>query len=125
MLPKEGLEALATQKRQQLQWRLKAGKDWKNTEGYVFTNEKGEPLARSTLQWGLREICESLEIPKVSPHTLRHLNASLMLASNVPVPVVASRLGHANSNITLSIYAHAFPDQDSYAADVLEKVLAI
>ena len=51
----------------------------------------------------------------VSLHSLRHSHASALLSKGVPIAVVAERLGHADQNITLSIYSHALP-ADSRAA---------
>ena len=41
-------------------------------------------------------------------HSLRHTNASLLIAQGVDVRTVASLLGHAQASTTLDIYAHAF-----------------
>ncbi len=38
-----------------------------------------------------------------------HTSATLALKAGVPVKVVAQRLGHAKTNITNDIYAHAMP----------------
>jgi integrase len=54
-------------------------------------------------------------------HSLRHLHASLMLSHNVPITVVSKRLGHANSQITLDIYAHAMKKDGSAAAELWEE----
>jgi integrase len=51
-----------------------------------------------------------------SLHSLRHFSASMMLSQQVPLPVVSKRLGHANSNVTLGIYAHAMKSDESSAA---------
>jgi integrase len=49
-------------------------------------------------------------------HDLRHTAASLLLGEGVPVPVVCHLLGHADSGITLKVYAHMLPDQQGMAA---------
>ena len=54
----------------------------------------------------------------VSLHSLRHSCASIALAGGVPIAVVAERLGHADQNITLSIYSHALPAHKRAAAKV-------
>ena len=40
------------------------------------------------------------------------------------VKTVQTRLGHANASITLSWYAHAIPERDHEAADLLGSLLA-
>ena len=39
-------------------------------------------------------------------HGLRHIRATTLQLSGVPVHVVAARLGHADPAITLRVYAH-------------------
>ncbi len=49
-------------------------------------------------------------------HDLRHGAASLLLGEGVPITVVSQLLGHANSAITLKVYAHLMPDHLGTAA---------
>jgi integrase len=44
----------------------------------------------------------------LSLHSLRHGFASLLIASGLDVVFVSRQLGHANPNVTLSVYAHEF-----------------
>ena len=60
----------------------------------------------------------------VSLHTLRHTHASELLSAGVPIATVAKRLGHANANITLSIYAHALEADELAAARIWDDVMA-
>ena len=54
----------------------------------------------------------------MSLHSLRHSHASILLSKGVPVAAVSERLGHADQNITLSIYSHALPADKRAAAKV-------
>jgi integrase len=54
--------------------------------------------------------------PLVTPHGLRHSAASIMLAGGVSLIVVSRRLGHANPDITATIYAHLLGDRQLDAA---------
>ena len=45
-----------------------------------------------------------------TPHDCRHYHASTLIMSGVNVQLVAGRLGHANSNVTLTVYAHLFKE---------------
>ena len=62
-------------------------------------------------------------IDGVSLHSLRHTHASDLLSSGVPIPTVAKRLGHANANVTLSIYAHALEADELAAAKVWDDAM--
>jgi integrase len=52
----------------------------------------------------------------VSLHSQRHSCATLLLSNGVPLAIVSERLGHANQNITLSIYSHSIPGDKRAAA---------
>ncbi len=63
-----------------------------------------------------------LDIPKLTPHGLRHSNASLLLNLTKDYTLVSHNLGHKNPQITLSIYAHMIPGADEKAADALNSI---
>jgi integrase len=56
-------------------------------------------------------------------HDLRHFSVTELVAAGVDVRTVAERVGHARATMTLDRYAHALPERDREAADVLESVL--
>ena len=58
-------------------------------------------------------------------HSLRHTNASLLIAQGVDVRTVASLLGHAQASTTLDIYAHAFDKNKRVAQEKLGKVIGL
>jgi len=60
----------------------------------------------------------------VSLHSLRHTHASELLSKGVPLRTEAKRLGHANPNITLAIYAHAVEADEMAAAKIWNDVIA-
>jgi integrase len=57
-------------------------------------------------------------------HDLRHIHASLLLTSGVPVHVVSARLGHASIQTTVDTYGHVLPASDVEAGRVMERRLA-
>ncbi len=122
LLPTAVTDALHRQKTQQDAWQDAAGSNWLG-DGFVFTGETGKPLFRSTVEHAMKRECARLDLPLVTPHGLRHLHASLLLDGGIPVTAVSARLGHANPQITLRIYAHALAGQDSLAAQAIGSVL--
>ena len=116
-LPREGIEAL----RHQAQQRLEMGASWQAGD-LVFSSRKGAPLSASTVGWALTQACRTLGLPHLSPHGLRHLHASLLLAEGLPLPEAARRLGHANPSITASVYSHAVRD-DTAAAQAIGRAI--
>lgn len=122
VLPEDGVLALRKQKIQQTEWRLAAGERWQPSN-YVFTNREGRPLYQWHVQHTMAEVCKRLGLPRLTPHGMRHLHASLLLSRGLPLTDVSARLGHANPNITASVYAHVIPGRDAEAARVMESVL--
>jgi len=57
------------------------------------------------------------------PRNSRHTNATELLRNGVPIAEVSRRLGHADQNITLSIYSHAVPADSRAAAKVWNDAL--
>ena len=58
-------------------------------------------------------------------HDLRHYAATEMIAAGVNLPTVAARLGHADSSLTLRVYAHDTVEQAKAAATSLEAGLGL
>lgn len=52
-------------------------------------------------------------------HELRHTQATLLLAQGVDVKTVQARLGHSDASLTLNWYAHAVPENDQRAAQLI------
>lgn len=61
---------------------------------------------------------------KVRFHDLRHTVASLLLSKGHSLKAVSQRLGHANPTMTLRVYAHTMPNDDSNLADGLARMMA-
>lgn len=103
-------------------WALEQQRLRTGGEGIIFRGVKGGELHLSTVQHALSRICRRLNIPRLTPHGLRHLSASLALQAGAPLPLVSRRLGHAGVHITTRIYAHALID-DEPVVRALETVL--
>lgn len=63
------------------------------------------------------------DLPSITLHSLRHTNASLLIANGVNLATVSKRLGHASTAITAQIYTHAIQEADAYAADAIDNIL--
>jgi integrase len=120
-LPAEGVQALTLQRERQDRWRNRpAWQGWR--ADLVFTTPSGQPLHGGKVARALRGECERLGVRHLTPHQLRHLHASLLLAEGLPVPAVAARLGHANPNVTMAVYAHLVGD-DAGGAEAMGRAL--
>ena len=98
--------------------RLKAGPLWHDSnEDALATQPDGQRTQPNTLNHRLRGLCARLDVPRLSPHGLRHTAATVALGAGVPVHVVSRRLGHSDPSITLRVYAHVLGGDDQAAAD--------
>ena len=83
--------------------------------------ERGEPfynVAPERPYKRLQILCERYDLPKISMHDLRHQNASIMLALNIPDKYAMERGGWASNNTMKRIYQHTMDDK-KIAADLL------
>lgn len=96
---------LRAEQKQQSIWKLAAGESWKNSVGYVFTDESGDHLKHSNIQRHFRELRASIGLNNTRFHDLRHSCAILALQSGCSVKAVSDMLGHYSSAFTMDVYA--------------------
>ena len=90
---------------------------------FVFTDELGAPLRPDRMNHLLRQAAKRAGVPNVGPHGMRHTAATLALAAGVPLHVVSQRMGHADTSITASLYAHVLKAQQTGAGDIMDRAL--
>lgn len=78
--------------------------------GRVFTYEDGRQLRPGYVSKLFELMVTKLGLPTMRLHDLRHLHASLMLASGQDLAIVSKSMGHSNSQITRDLYAHMVGD---------------
>lgn len=61
------------------------------------------------------------DLPRISPHDLRHTAASLAISAGANVKAVQRMLGHASAAMTLDTYADLFDDDLDYVAEALSR----
>jgi integrase len=104
------------------------------------------PASPDTFTHRFAKLCEKMELPalkrlrKRQPgakradlhpkdrwpyrfHDLRHFSVTTLIAGGVDIRTVAERHGHARATMTLDRYAHALPERDRAAADLMGSVL--
>lgn len=86
----------------------------------LFTKADGSPIYPNRVSKLWKEFVEEKGLPEITFHGLRHTSASYLISCGQDVTSVAKRLGHSNSNTTLTIYAHAFKKRDEEAAGHME-----
>ena len=98
------------------------GELWINSNR-LFVQADGKPMHPSTISKWFVKFIGQIGLPVINFHGLRHTNATLLIAQNVDVAVVAARLGHAQITTTLNFYVHPIIAHNKKASYVLENLL--
>ena len=88
----------------------------RDPRGLVFTRADGEPVDADSLTKAFGRLVAGTGVTPITLHGLRHTHISHLLMDGVHVKVVSERAGHANVNITLSVYAAYIPSMQADAA---------
>ena len=98
------------------------GELWTNSNR-LFVQADGRPMHPSTIsKWFVRYVGQ-IGLPVINFHGLRHTNATLLIAQNIDVAVVAARLGHAQITTTYNFYVHPIISHNRKAGYALENLL--
>ncbi len=66
---------------------------------------------------------EDAGLTRITLHACRHTFASYMIAAGVNAKALSTYMGHANIGITLDLYGHLMPGNESEAAELLDAYL--
>lgn len=122
------MESLLREYRQECAWETETydGRELEN-EDFLFRRKGCRlPMTPSTFTWRFKLILKKHGLPEyLNVHSLRHTNASLLIANGTDVATVAGLLGHSQPSTTLDIYTHAFDKNKQAASRVLQEGLEI
>jgi integrase len=114
-LPAAAVRALQEHRGAQAEERLMLGLG-RDPRGLVFIRADGQPLDADSLTKAFGRLVAETGVTPITFHGLRHTHISHLLIDGVHVKVVSERAGHANVNITLSVYAAYIPSMQADAA---------
>lgn len=121
-VPEITIEKLLLWRNEQTKQKITSKEVWKD-ENWIFTRWDGTVIRPDYLTSWFHDFIKKHNLPPIHLHSLRHTNASLLLASGTSLPTVAHRLGHANPSTTSSIYSHLIDESDSIASKSMEALL--
>ncbi len=97
----------------------------KRRNDLVFPGSDGQHLKRPISHSGwFNKAVRASDIPRVTPHDLRHTAASLAVSAGVNVKALQRMLGHASAAMTLDTYADLFDDDLDAVGEALDKAAA-
>ena len=100
------------------------GDKWQVTDR-LFTTWNGSPMHVTSPADYLKEFCRRNNIRYCSPHSWRHLNATLMIESGIDVKTVQACLGHSEPTTTMTCYLHSFQSAQAAAMDAVANAIKI
>jgi len=121
-LSPELVQFLHAHRRTQRELKLRLGSAY-HDHGLMFAKQElgqrkrpGDPLDATMLYEDFHRLCDKAGVRRITFHGMRHTMATTMLLAGEPVNVVQRRLGHADPQITLRVYAHVLPSMQQGAA---------
>lgn len=94
-----------------------------NNDNYILTNDQ-KPMEPRTYRNHYKRIIESLNLPRLKFHSLRHSFATRCIESNCDYKTVSALLGHSNISTTLNLYVHPNLEQKRKCINKIEKILS-
>lgn len=89
----------------------------------VICTEDGRPIYPRNFARTFSRLVEKAGVKRISLHSLRHTNATLLMKQGINPKIVSELLGHANVSITLDIYSHTDLEMQRESAESLENLL--
>ncbi|HXF73904.1 MAG TPA: site-specific integrase [Actinomycetota bacterium] len=92
-------------------------------EALVFADARGGPVRRTNWRKRVWEpAVRRAGLEGLRPHDLRHFAATVAVAAGAHPRALQARLGHADSRVTMDVYASVLPGLDEELARRLEEV---
>ena len=123
-VPEEVMDFLRKWQGLQAKQKEQAGDLWTDNDR-IFTKWNGDPLHRSAPRNYFVKFCEKTGMRYVSCHSMRHLNASLLINAGIDVKTVQSCLGHSTPVTTLQVYSHAFQSAQAVAMQAVANAIPL
>ncbi|TFJ91533.1 tyrosine-type recombinase/integrase [Lentibacillus salicampi] len=85
----------------------KENKPFYNDHDFIFATNEGYPKTIKAISIRLQRLLKRTSIKKgITPHSFRHTHTSLLIEAGVHIKEIQERLGHADIQTTMDIYAH-------------------
>mgnify|MGYP002399263927 CR=1 FL=1 len=72
-----------------------------------------------------KRLCRQAQVPVINIHSLRHLQASWLIADGLDIKTIQNRLGHSRAQTTLDVYGHMLDHQQRLAANAIANRICV
>ena len=90
---------------------------------WVFAQSNGRPISPNTINLWLNKLVKKNNLPRFSPHCLRHTFSTLQLAANTDIKTLQIITGHSQTSTLLNIYAHVIAEKQISASGSIDRIL--
>lgn len=115
-IPEALAQALRSHKARQNEAKLLNGPSY-NQQDLVFCSEAGTPITPRNLVRQFKQLLKKAGLHDIRFHDLRHTHATWMLEEGINSKIVADRLGHSSTTVTLDVYSHVTPATQREASE--------
>lgn len=91
----------------------------------VCCNDKGEYMAPTNFSRWWRTFAADNGFEGLRFHELRHTQATQLVSNGVDMKTIQHRLGHSSATLTMNLYAHALPENDVQAAQLIGNLFSM
>lgn len=113
----------AWKKRQREEFSILSLKQTRDTP--VCCNDKGEHTNPTNFSRWWRKFAQESGFEGLRFHELRHTQATQLVSNGVDMKTIQHRLGHASATLTMNLYAHALPENDVQAAQLIGNLFSV
>jgi integrase len=102
-------------------------REWieENKDDLVFTNLQGGHMSyQNFTRRYFEKALKTAGLRRITPHAMRHSYATTLLTAGEPIQNVSKLLGHADSSITLRVYAHVLPEAALSTARRIDEIFS-
>ncbi len=89
-------------------------------EFYIFGGPN--PMSPTTIERRKNNYCKIAGVKQIRIHDFRHSHATLLVNNNIPINIVADRLGHSDINLTYNIYVHRNLENEKRVIETLNSL---
>lgn len=100
-----------------------SGTPWAHPE-LVFSWHKGDYLYDAAVWHLMKKRVNGTRFSFMTPHCLRHTNATLLLNQGVDLKIVSEHLGHTSIRVTADVYTAVLKNSQKKATEVIETTIA-
>ncbi len=92
---------------------------WWSDEGWLLPSDCGTRWETRNARKRFKPLADAV-LPGITPHSLRHAAATMLLEEHIPMKVVAELLGHTSTRVTEQTYSHVTQRLVTQSADALQ-----